>query len=183
MLCRSNNSRVLQSYALENFRPGDWVQTQRAAFVDGSLDADRQRRLEKLPGWTWCCSHLGLCRASCIGCCATVRRLQRSRSASRASLLRSGVDRAVAAGSRVSPLGRGLKLDIWMRRITLVNGAARDACELGSLRRLVTLLRRLDNGIYEQRIDVAMLEGMSRPVRIAFIVSFRHRWPSQDAKA
>jgi hypothetical protein len=38
---------------LENFRLGDWVQTQRAAFVDGSLDADRQRRLEKLPGWTW----------------------------------------------------------------------------------------------------------------------------------
>ena len=53
MLCRSNNSRVPSPtpWRISDLATGS--KTQRAAFVDGSLDADRQRRLEKLPGWTW----------------------------------------------------------------------------------------------------------------------------------
>jgi hypothetical protein len=27
--------------------------TQRQSYVEGTLDTDRQRRLQELPGWTW----------------------------------------------------------------------------------------------------------------------------------
>ena len=30
-----------------------WVNTQRTRHAKGTLDADRQHRLQDLPGWTW----------------------------------------------------------------------------------------------------------------------------------
>jgi hypothetical protein len=32
---------------------GNWVSVQREAYRAGKLDADRQRRLKGLPGWSW----------------------------------------------------------------------------------------------------------------------------------
>jgi transposase-like protein len=40
-------------YTVDGFKLGKWVATQRGSHGKGALDADRQRRLEELPGWTW----------------------------------------------------------------------------------------------------------------------------------
>ncbi len=47
------DARVLQTYMVDGFRLGTWVQTQRSKYSEGTLDSDRQRRLEGLRGWTW----------------------------------------------------------------------------------------------------------------------------------
>lgn len=41
------------AYKLGEYRLGGWVQTQRLAFDEGTLDPERKRRLEEVPGWTW----------------------------------------------------------------------------------------------------------------------------------
>ncbi len=47
------DARVPQSYAVDGFRLGDWVSTQRIQHSKGTLHADRQQRLETVNGWTW----------------------------------------------------------------------------------------------------------------------------------
>jgi superfamily II DNA or RNA helicase len=50
---RQGNARVPQSYKVDDYPLGAWVSTQRAGYRDGVLEADRQRRLQELPRWTW----------------------------------------------------------------------------------------------------------------------------------
>jgi superfamily II DNA or RNA helicase len=47
------DARVPRSYIVDGYRLGPWVNWQRLYYTKGTLDADRQRRLEKLPGWRW----------------------------------------------------------------------------------------------------------------------------------
>jgi hypothetical protein len=47
------DARVPRDYKVDDYRLGGWVKMQRRAFATGLLEADRQRRLEHLPGWTW----------------------------------------------------------------------------------------------------------------------------------
>jgi superfamily II DNA or RNA helicase len=47
------DARVPQTYTVDGYKLGAWVRKQRAKHADGILDADRQRRLQNLPGWTW----------------------------------------------------------------------------------------------------------------------------------
>jgi hypothetical protein len=48
------DARVPQSYiAVDGYKPGLWVNTQRTKHAKGTLDAERERRLQALPGWTW----------------------------------------------------------------------------------------------------------------------------------
>jgi hypothetical protein len=47
------DARVPSSYTIDNYELGSWLITQRAEHSKGTLDVDRQRRLENLPGWTW----------------------------------------------------------------------------------------------------------------------------------
>ncbi|WP_370185145.1 Helicase associated domain protein [Rhodococcus wratislaviensis] len=47
------DARVLQSYVVDGYRLGSWVTTQRLNRAKGALDADRERRLQELTGWTW----------------------------------------------------------------------------------------------------------------------------------
>jgi len=44
--------RPPRSFTIRGYRLGNWVTAQRFRH-DKGLDADRQRRLEELPGWTW----------------------------------------------------------------------------------------------------------------------------------
>jgi superfamily II DNA or RNA helicase len=44
---------VPQSYTVDGYRLGSWLNEQRQTFREGKLDPDRKRRLEELPGWTW----------------------------------------------------------------------------------------------------------------------------------
>ena len=46
-------SRVPQSYSTEGFRLGSWVNTQRQAHADATLDPTMAKRLEALPRWSW----------------------------------------------------------------------------------------------------------------------------------
>lgn len=46
-------SQVPYSYEIDDFRLGVWVSWQRSEYAKGKLDPSRQRRLERLPGWTW----------------------------------------------------------------------------------------------------------------------------------
>jgi superfamily II DNA or RNA helicase len=50
---QNGHARVPQSYGVDGFRLGNWVNMQRSNFVNGTLDHDRQSRLEDLPGWSW----------------------------------------------------------------------------------------------------------------------------------
>ena len=50
---RHGHARVPQSYTVDGYRLGGWVGEQRTNYTEGTLKADRQRRLEDLPGWTW----------------------------------------------------------------------------------------------------------------------------------
>ena len=50
---RHGDARVLRFYMDEDYPLGGWVHSQRRSYAKGTLDADRERRLRKLPGWTW----------------------------------------------------------------------------------------------------------------------------------
>ena len=50
---QNSHSRVPQSYKADGYLLGRWVHFQRRKYAKGVLDAERQRRLEELPGWTW----------------------------------------------------------------------------------------------------------------------------------
>ncbi len=51
---RVGDARVLRRFVEEDgFRLGSWVSIQRREYARGKLDADRQRRLEGLPKWSW----------------------------------------------------------------------------------------------------------------------------------
>ncbi len=50
---REGTSCVPQSYKVDGYSLGGWVNAQRSKKAAGELDEDRQRRLEELPGWMW----------------------------------------------------------------------------------------------------------------------------------
>ena len=50
---RYGHARVPHSYSIDGYRLGGWVSKQRDCNAKGSLDAERQRRLQNLPGWKW----------------------------------------------------------------------------------------------------------------------------------
>lgn len=50
---RHGDARVPDPYTVDGYKLGGWVQEQRANHTEGALDADRERRLEELTGWTW----------------------------------------------------------------------------------------------------------------------------------
>ncbi len=50
---RQGHARVPVSYTVDGYKLGAWVQRQRSVFAQGLLDADRERRLQDVPGWTW----------------------------------------------------------------------------------------------------------------------------------
>jgi Helicase associated domain len=50
---RNGHARVPFSCAVDGYPLGSWVNTQRTKHAKGSLHADRERRLQDLPGWTW----------------------------------------------------------------------------------------------------------------------------------
>ncbi len=50
---RHGDAHVPAAYTVDGYRLGRWVIKQRAKHAEGTLDADRQRRLDELPGWTW----------------------------------------------------------------------------------------------------------------------------------
>jgi transcriptional regulator with XRE-family HTH domain len=47
------HARVPQFYTVDGRRLGMWVVAQRNRHAKGTLDHDRERQLEALPGWTW----------------------------------------------------------------------------------------------------------------------------------
>ncbi|SON61726.1 Putative DNA repair helicase RadD [Mycobacterium simulans] len=47
------HTKVPQGHTAEGYRLGAWVAQQRFKQTEGTLTADRQERLEELPGWTW----------------------------------------------------------------------------------------------------------------------------------
>ena len=49
----NGHARVPFSYIVDDYQLGAWVNSQRSVYLKGTLDADRQRRLQALPGWTW----------------------------------------------------------------------------------------------------------------------------------
>jgi superfamily II DNA or RNA helicase len=52
-VAENTHSRVPQSYTVNRYQLGKWVNKQRAKHAKGNLDTDREHRLENLPGWTW----------------------------------------------------------------------------------------------------------------------------------
>jgi len=50
---RHGDALVPRSYTVDGYRLGVWVNTQRVFHSRGVLDAERERRLGTLPGWTW----------------------------------------------------------------------------------------------------------------------------------
>ncbi len=48
-----DHALVPASYKVDGYNLGSWVSRQRVEYVEGTLEADRQQRLEDLPGWTW----------------------------------------------------------------------------------------------------------------------------------
>ncbi|WP_186244061.1 DEAD/DEAH box helicase [Mycobacterium simulans] len=50
---QNDHARVPQSYVVDGYRLGMWVNTQRQLHARGILNGDRKRRLACLPGWTW----------------------------------------------------------------------------------------------------------------------------------
>ena len=50
---RHGDASVPRSYTVDGYRLGLWVKTQRRSHSAGTLDADRESRLEALPGWRW----------------------------------------------------------------------------------------------------------------------------------
>lgn len=50
----TGNASPAQSYSTDDaFNLGSWVATQRGALTQGKMSAERQARLEALPGWEW----------------------------------------------------------------------------------------------------------------------------------
>jgi hypothetical protein len=49
----NDDARVPVSYKVDGYPLGGWVHVQRRNYGNGTLDPDRQRRLQKLSGWTW----------------------------------------------------------------------------------------------------------------------------------
>ena len=49
----NGDARVPSSYVVDGFRLGRWVVKQRSLHARGTLDADRERRLRLVDGWTW----------------------------------------------------------------------------------------------------------------------------------
>jgi len=50
---REGHARVPANHVEERFKLGGWVMNRRTNYREGALDAERKRRLEALPGWTW----------------------------------------------------------------------------------------------------------------------------------
>ena len=50
---RNGDARIPFSYKVDGYRLGAWVNAQRNFHAEGTLDADRERRLKELPGWSW----------------------------------------------------------------------------------------------------------------------------------
>ncbi len=50
---RHGDARVRKSYTVDGYRLGGWINNQRTIYSRGTLEADRQRRLEELSGWVW----------------------------------------------------------------------------------------------------------------------------------
>jgi len=50
---RHADASVPRSYAVDGYKLGVWVHSQRRNYAESTLEADRQRRLKELPGWTW----------------------------------------------------------------------------------------------------------------------------------
>jgi len=50
---RHGDARVPKSYTVDGYQLGAWAGTQRRSYAKGTLDTDRERRLQDLPGWTW----------------------------------------------------------------------------------------------------------------------------------
>jgi len=50
---QNGDARVPGKYVVDRYRLGGWVTAQRSFSAKGNLDADRKRRLQALPGWTW----------------------------------------------------------------------------------------------------------------------------------
>ena len=46
-------ARVPHRYCVNGVQVSSWIGTQKAAYRKGTLSSERQRKLEKLPGWTW----------------------------------------------------------------------------------------------------------------------------------
>ena len=47
------DASVPSSCTIDGYRLGSWVNSQRGRYAKGTLDTDRQRRLQALPGWQW----------------------------------------------------------------------------------------------------------------------------------
>lgn len=47
------HTRVPLTHQVDEFNLGGWTSRQRAKHAKGTLDADRVRRLEEVPGWVW----------------------------------------------------------------------------------------------------------------------------------
>ena len=51
---RTGNALVQVAYTTDDgYKLGQWVKVQRREHSNGALDADRERRVEGLNGWTW----------------------------------------------------------------------------------------------------------------------------------
>ncbi|MGO9103847.1 MAG: helicase associated domain-containing protein [Mycobacterium sp.] len=50
---RTGDARIPRSYLVDGYKLGAWVAKQRDFYAKGTLDSDRQNRLQDLPGWTW----------------------------------------------------------------------------------------------------------------------------------
>jgi superfamily II DNA or RNA helicase len=50
---RHGDALVPQTYTFDKYQLGPWVNTQRSRYATGTLEPDRERRLQALPGWTW----------------------------------------------------------------------------------------------------------------------------------
>ncbi|QTJ71273.1 Helicase associated domain protein (plasmid) [Rhodococcus sp. ZPP] len=52
-VAQHGHCRVPKSYTIEGYRLGAWVNKQRTRRTAGTLAADREHRLQAVPGWTW----------------------------------------------------------------------------------------------------------------------------------
>jgi superfamily II DNA or RNA helicase len=50
---QNGHADVPAAYKEDGYKLGSWVGEQRSLYAGGKLDADRERRLKQLPGWTW----------------------------------------------------------------------------------------------------------------------------------
>ena len=50
---RNGHACPLVSFTVDGYPLGEWVNTQRDRKGKGTLDGDRQRRLDDLTGWSW----------------------------------------------------------------------------------------------------------------------------------